>query len=93
MYWELHGISISSGFPPSGRSITDFGLPDDLERVDAAFVWGHNKKVYIVSGDMYWRLNDTTKRVDYGYPRDMSMWEGVKLPVDAAFTNKEGWFE
>ena len=28
--------------------------------------------------------------MDYGYPRDMSMWGGVQLPVDAAFTDSNG---
>jgi len=36
---------------------------------------------------MYWKLNDSSRGVEYSYPRDMSMWAGVPLPVDAAFTH------
>ncbi|ROT77490.1 hypothetical protein C7M84_003858 [Penaeus vannamei] len=31
------------------------GLPEDLEKVDAAFVWGHNGRTYFFADTMYWR--------------------------------------
>ena len=73
-----------------GRPITELGIPDDVDHIDAAFVWGYNKKTYFISGDMYWRYNEETRTVAYDYPRDMSMWSGVPIPVSAAFQYWDG---
>ncbi|CAH0751545.1 unnamed protein product [Diatraea saccharalis] len=40
------------GYP---RPITHLGLPDSLDKIDAAMVWGHNDKTYFYSGTMYWK--------------------------------------
>ena len=42
---------------------------------------------------MYWRYNEATGHMDYDYPRDMKMWSGVPLPVDAAFQFWDGKFK
>ncbi|XP_064618644.1 matrix metalloproteinase-2-like isoform X2 [Lineus longissimus] len=89
-YWRFNGNHVIVGFPQQGRPITELGLPHDLEKIDAAFVWGHNKKTYLMSGDMYWRFNEKSAVVDYDYPRDMSMWKGVPTPVDASFRSWDG---
>lgn len=73
------------GFPKYGRNITELGLPADIKKIDAAFVWGYNMKTYFISGDMYWKYDESQSQVEWDYPRDMSMWRGVQLPVDAAF--------
>lgn len=40
---------------------------------------------------MYWKLNETGHGIEtYSYPRDMSMWGGVPVPVDSAFTYTDG---
>lgn len=90
-YWEFSGNHLSSHFPHAGRPIKDFGLPEDIDHIDAAFVWGHNRRTYLITGHMYWKLNDTGRGIEtYSYPRDMSMWGGVPVPVDAAFTYTDG---
>ena len=61
-------------------------------KVDAVFTWGYNGRNYIISGDMYWRLDDATGLAEVGYPRPMSMWQGVPTPVDAAFKLWDGEF-
>ncbi len=76
------------GFPVEGKPITDFRLPPDIDKVDAAFVWGHNHKTYLITGNIYWRYNDAKGQMDYDYPRDMSMWGGVELPVSGALTHQ-----
>ena len=83
---------MSSGFPYEGKPLTDLGLPKDIDHIDAAFVWGYNYKTYFITGNMYWRYNEEQKKMDYDYPRDMSMWEGVQLPVSAAFKSWDGMF-
>lgn len=76
---------VVNGFPVSGRSITDFGIPEDIKKIDAAFIWSFNKRTYLISGDMYWKLNMDNDQVEYDYPRDMDIWRNVPVPVDAAF--------
>lgn len=91
-YWEFNGNYLVGGLSAeSGKPISDFGLPADVDHIDAAFVWGHNRRTYVINGDMYWKLNETGHGIEtYNYPRDMSMWTGVSLPVDAAFTYTDG---
>ena len=89
-YWLFQGNQLSPGFPKSGRSLTDLGLPEDVERVDAAFVWSYNRLPNVISGNMYWRLGYNGDSAEPGYPRDMNMWSDVPLPVDAAFQDWNG---
>ncbi|KAK3609338.1 hypothetical protein CHS0354_024880 [Potamilus streckersoni] len=86
-YWIFTGNYRVVNFPREGKSITDFGIPSDVKKIDAVFVWGFNKRTYLISGDMYWKLNEESNHVEYDYPRDMSIWRGVPIPVDAAFTH------
>ena len=39
---------------------------------------------------MYWKYDDFEGKPFDGYPKDMRLWKGVKLPVDAAFTSFDG---
>ncbi|XP_063226236.1 matrix metalloproteinase-2 isoform X2 [Bacillus rossius redtenbacheri] len=52
-YYLFEGATLQPGYP---KLISRLGLPDSLEKVDAAMVWGHNSKTYFYSGTMYWRL-------------------------------------
>jgi len=87
-FWDFSGTERS---PMAGRPLTDLGLPWDIDRIDAAFVWGHNRRTYLISGSMYWKLDDYSRKVEtHTYPRDMSMWAGIPVPVDSAFTHSDG---
>ncbi|XP_014667016.1 PREDICTED: matrix metalloproteinase-2-like [Priapulus caudatus] len=90
-YWIFDGVDVVSGYP---QPLSDLGLPADLPRVDAAMVWGYNKKTYLFSGTMYWRFNEDDHRVEYDYPRDMRLWSGVPYNIDAAFqwTDEKTYF-
>ena len=79
-----------TGFPREGRPITEFGIPADVKHIDTVFTWGFNKRTYFVSGDMYWKLDENNTYVEYDYPRDMSIWRGVPVPLDAAFQYWDG---
>lgn len=70
--------------------LTRLGLPEDLEKIDGAMVWGHNGKTYFFSGTMYWRYDEEAQSVELDYPRDMSMWKGVPYNIDSVFQYKNG---
>ncbi|CAB3995892.1 Matrix metallo ase-24 [Paramuricea clavata] len=59
-----------------------------LDRIDAAMVWDGNSRVYFFRRDKYWRYNEERKEIDPGYPKKISVWRGVKSPVDGAFSWK-----
>ncbi|ESP01496.1 hypothetical protein LOTGIDRAFT_82132, partial [Lottia gigantea] len=89
-YWIFNANYLVTSFPTKGRPITDFGIPPDVKKIDTVYVWGFNNRTYLVSGDMYWKLDANNTYVEYDYPRDMSIWMGVPVPVDAAFRHWNG---
>lgn len=89
-YWIFHGNTPISGHPKEGMPLTELGLPADVKKVDAAFVWGFNNRTYIISGDMYWKLNERNNYIEPDYPRDMSIWRKVPVPLDSAFNYWNG---
>lgn len=89
-FWLLNGNQVIVDFPRQGKPLTYMGFPEDIEKIDAAFVWGHNHRTYFISGNMYWRYDEVNNQMEYDYPRDMSMWRGVPVPVDAVFQSWDG---
>lgn len=65
------------------RPITEYGLTADLANMDAVFTWNRNSKTYFFKGDQYWRFYG--ERIDYGYPKSISVWKGLPSKIDAAF--------
>lgn len=76
------------------RPLTTLGLPESLDHIDAAFIWGHNNRTYLFSGTLYWVLDENTGRVEYDYPRALSIWAGIGYNIDAAFqyTDRKTYF-
>uniref|UniRef100_UPI00358EAFD6 72 kDa type IV collagenase n=1 Tax=Myxine glutinosa TaxID=7769 RepID=UPI00358EAFD6 len=82
-YWAYSRSSRQSGYP---RSLTALSLPQNIERVDAAFNWKKNKKTYIFYKNKYWRYNERRQKMDPGYPKMIAdNWSGVHEDLDAAF--------
>ena len=62
------------------------GLGRDVTKVDAAFIWKKNGRMYLFAGDDYYRYDESRGRIDYGYPRKINAaWNGVPDNVDAVF--------
>lgn len=81
-YWLFNSNQYHSGPIP----LTYIGLPEQIEKVDAVTNWGHNGRAYLFTGPVYWRMDAEEKRVQEDYPRDISVWKGVPVHLDAAFT-------
>lgn len=86
-YYLYNGNELERGFP---KPLTNLGLPESLEKIDGAMVWGHNGKTYFFSGTMYWKFDEDVGKVELDYPRDMSMWSGVGYNIDTVFQWKDG---
>ncbi|CAC5410458.1 MMP17 [Mytilus coruscus] len=89
-FWTFNGNSLIPGHPKTGVPLTELGLPADVKKIDAVFVWGFNNRTYIISGDMYWKLNEKNDYIEPDYPRDMSIWRKVPVPLDSAFKYWDG---
>ncbi|CAH0563528.1 unnamed protein product [Brassicogethes aeneus] len=86
-YYVFTGQKLNHGYP---KPLTHLGLPQDLPKVDGAMVWGHNGHTYFYSGNIYWRFDESEKKVELDYPRDMAMWKGVGRDIDAVFQWRDG---
>ncbi|XP_076246166.1 matrix metalloproteinase 2 [Calliopsis andreniformis] len=86
-YYVFNANNLEPGYP---RPLTTLGLPETLDRVDGAMIWGHNGKTYFFSGSMYWRFDESVNYVELDYPRDISMFAGVGNDIDAVFQWKNG---
>eukprot|EP00111_Clytia_hemisphaerica_P023902 TCONS_00070408-protein len=67
----------------SGTIQNKYGLSDDVNKIDAAFIWIGNGRVYLFVDKMYYRFDDNRASVDYGYPRVIKdNWKGLSESVD-----------
>ncbi|XP_062298648.1 matrix metalloproteinase-25 [Scomber scombrus] len=88
-YWVFRDTMAMDGYP---RPLSDWGMIRKsgvpVERVDAAFIWAHNGKTYLFSGDEFWRFDESrkdgqvTRQLEPDYPRNISLWVGVPTQVD-----------
>ncbi|GFG29462.1 hypothetical protein Cfor_02853 [Coptotermes formosanus] len=86
-FWVYNGDNFIENSP---RPLTDYGLPPQLDKIDAVMVWSKNSKTFLYSKDMYWRYNETTRKMDPGYPHNIDRWRGVPSDLDAAMTWTDG---
>ncbi|XP_071763454.1 matrix metalloproteinase-25 [Centroberyx gerrardi] len=96
-YWVFRDTVAMQGYP---RPLVDWGMRTKsgrpVERLDAAFVWAHNGKTYLFSGEEYWRFDESRKgeqvsrQQEPGYPRETSRWKGLPTHLDDIITWGEG---
>lgn len=86
-YYVFNSRELEPGYP---KPLTHLGLPEGIERIDAALVWSYNNRTYLYSGRLYWRFDEDANHVELDYPRDMSMWKGIGYNIDSAFQNRDG---
>ncbi|XP_053375435.1 matrix metalloproteinase-2-like [Mercenaria mercenaria] len=89
-FWMFSSNHMVSNFPKEGRRLTELGIDKEVKKIDAVYVWAYNKRTYLVTGDMYWKLNSKDDYIEYDYPRDMSIWRNVPVPLDSAFQHWDG---
>jgi matrix metalloproteinase-16 (membrane-inserted) len=52
LYYVMNANALAPGYP---KPLTHLGLPADLEKIDAALIWGHNNRTFFYSGALYWK--------------------------------------
>ncbi|XP_067949426.1 matrix metalloproteinase-14-like [Watersipora subatra] len=77
-YWEY----VNRRFIANGSIADKFvGLPSNI---DAIFTWSGNGKTYAIKGSRYYMIQENW-HVAAGYPKDMSIWQGLPYArIDAA---------
>lgn len=87
-YYMFDGRNLLEGYP---KPLTELGLPEELDHVDAVTIWGHSNKTYIFRGNVYWKYDEKYDKItELDYPKEMSVWKGVEYNIDAAFRWLDG---
>ena len=69
-----------------GRGPLKLNLPRSVKKIESAFAWHKEGKVYLFSNWQYWSYDIIMKRLDDGYPKQIgSGWRGVNQNIDAAY--------
>ncbi|XP_063921209.1 72 kDa type IV collagenase-like [Zophobas morio] len=85
MFWVYDGKSFVENSP---KPLSYYGLPPNIDKIDAVQNWARNGKTYLYKQNIFWRYNETAQTMDEGYPMDMQRWKGVPHNLDAATTWK-----
>ncbi|XP_037538042.1 matrix metalloproteinase-14b [Nematolebias whitei] len=85
-YWVFSESILDAGFPKSLKEMGS-GLPKD--RIDAALYYTLNGKTFFFRADKYYSFIEEMQRVDDGYPKSISVWQGVPENIKAAFMSKD----
>ncbi|XP_041114612.1 collagenase 3-like [Polyodon spathula] len=81
-YWALFGYNIDQGFP---QSIHNLGFPKNVNKIDAALHNENTGKTFFFVGNQYYSYDDSTKKMDRGFPRLIEEdFTGIRGKVDAA---------
>lgn len=85
-YWVFSESILDGGYPKSLREMGS-GLPKD--RIDAALFYTPTGQTFYFRGNKYYRFNEQSQSVDDGYPKAVSVWQGVPDNIKAAFMSKD----
>ncbi|XP_018548146.1 collagenase 3a [Lates calcarifer] len=81
--WALSGYDLVPGYP---KSISSFGLPETVKKVDAALYNEDTGKTLFFVGSNYYSYDESSKTMDRGFPkRADETFLGLSTRVTAAF--------
>lgn len=89
-YWILKNNREATDCPARGCNISNFGIPNTVERIDAAFQWRGD--TFLISNDNYWRYDEKKRTLASGYPRPIFSLFSIPppSPLDAVLTLRNG---
>uniref|UniRef100_H2SNW5 Matrix metallopeptidase 14b (membrane-inserted) n=1 Tax=Takifugu rubripes TaxID=31033 RepID=H2SNW5_TAKRU len=85
-YWVFTESNLDPGFPKNLNEMGS-GLPRD--RIDAALYYTPTGQTFYFRANKYYRFNEASRSVDAGYPKSISVWQGVPDNFKAAFMSKD----
>ncbi|KAL2093827.1 hypothetical protein ACEWY4_011139 [Coilia grayii] len=86
-YWVFREADVEPGYP---QDLFRYGQGIPTDRIDTAVWWEPAGYTYFFRGDRYWRFREETRTVDQGYPKPVSVWNGVPDSIKGAFLSDDG---
>ncbi|XP_035522456.1 LOW QUALITY PROTEIN: collagenase 3-like [Morone saxatilis] len=84
--WAFSGYDLVRGYP---KSISSFGLPESVSKIDAALYDVESGKTLFFVGSSYYSYDEAKKTMDQGFPkRSDETFTGLTSKVTAAFQYK-----
>ncbi|KAE8288061.1 Collagenase 3 [Larimichthys crocea] len=81
--WAFSGYDLVSGYP---KSISSFGLPESVKKIDAALYDVDSRKTLFFVGNEYYSYDEAKKTMDQGFPKRVDeTFSGLTGKVTAAF--------
>ncbi|XP_041865181.1 collagenase 3-like [Melanotaenia boesemani] len=84
--WAFSAYDLVQGYP---QSISSFGLPVTVKKIDAALYDPESRKTLFFVDSIYYRYDETTKTMDKGFPKRVDeTFSGMAGKVTAAIYNR-----
>ncbi|XP_070700185.1 collagenase 3-like [Pempheris klunzingeri] len=81
--WAFNGYDLVHGYP---KSISSFGLPKSVTKIDAALYDVESRKTLFFVGSYYYSYDEAKKTMDEGFPQPVDqILPGLTSKVTAAF--------
>lgn len=81
--WAFNGYDLVRGYP---KSISSFGLPENVKKIDAALYDVDSGKTLFFVGSQYYSYDEAKKSMDAGFPKRLDQtFSGLTGKVTAAF--------
>uniref|UniRef100_A0A8C6ES89 Matrix metallopeptidase 15 n=1 Tax=Marmota marmota marmota TaxID=9994 RepID=A0A8C6ES89_MARMA len=85
-YWLFREANLEPGYP---QPLTSYGLGIPYDRIDTAIWWEPTGHTFFFQEDRYWRFNEETQHGDPGYPKPISVWQGIPASPKGAFLSND----
>nr|XP_008528784.1 PREDICTED: matrix metalloproteinase-15 isoform X1 [Equus przewalskii] len=85
-YWLFREANLEPGYP---QPLTSYGLGIPYDHIDTAIWWEPTGHTFFFQEDRYWRFNEETQRGDPGYPKPISVWQGIPTSPKGAFLSND----
>nr|XP_003416326.1 matrix metalloproteinase-15 [Loxodonta africana] len=86
-YWLFREVNLEPGYP---QPLTSYGLGIPYDHIDTAIWWEPTGHTFFFQEDRYWRFNEETQHGDPGYPKPISVWQGIPASPKGAFLSNDG---